>query len=100
MMTTYLLLAAAALVMSAFTTPTRDMRTGAELAAVARKSTWRARGRWLLFLLLGAPIVTAWFAIQSAVYLAAATIATLAVLLASAAALDGRELRVRRMDTI
>ncbi|MET8862276.1 hypothetical protein ABZW11_04875 [Nonomuraea sp. NPDC004580] len=96
-MTTFVLalLAAALLALSGITDP--DSHPRAELGT-RRPSSWKGRGRWLLGLLLGVPLVTVWFAVQTAVYLAAAVVATLAVLLASAVALDGRALCVRRVE--
>lgn len=91
-----LILAGLALVLTTIAEPSADDSTFAELAAVLRGIRWWQPAWWLACVLLGGPAVAIWYAARYALHVAAYVLARASAGVASAAAMDGRGVRIYR----
>lgn len=71
-------------------------RTPGQLAAAVRAAAWWRPAWWLACLLVGGLAVPFWYACRFALYTAAYLLAAVSVRVATAAALDGRGVRIYR----
>jgi len=85
-------------------TATRDAepsdRTPGQLVAAVRDATWWRIIGWPVGLLVGGLLVPVWYACRFALWAAAYILAVVSVRVASVAALDGRGLRLHRLEGV
>ena len=73
-------------------------RTPLQLVTAVRDAPWWRFGWWPLGLVVGGLFVALWYAVRFGLYVAAYVLAVVSVRVASVAALDGRGLRLHRLE--
>lgn len=90
-------LAVFALVTASIGEPPAGTRTAGEYGVVLRGMRWWHPAYWVAVVTVAVPLVAAWYACRFAVYLLCFVLAGVAVWLATAAAMDGRRMRIYRI---
>jgi ABC-type uncharacterized transport system permease subunit len=78
--------------------PEQSDRTPGQLAAGVRTAAWWRILGWPVALIVGGLLVALWYACRFGLYAAAYAIAAASVRVATLAALDGRGLRLHRLE--
>lgn len=94
----FIILLAVLFLSTAIRDPERSDRTPRQVVTAVRDAAWWKFVWWPLGLIFGGLLVLLWYACRFAVYAAAYVLAVVSVRVASLVALDGRGLRLHRLE--